>query len=143
MTKNGVRVSGVGHQIINNIFDSPDSSSIIFMKGGGGCNYKQVNGIEISDNVFINKFQILVLLTKNCPSMPSGITLRHNFLYKDKLFSIADDNSDDIFTTIKPNMQNLKYGIGQMRFDMNKVNVSKENNVLKKVMDYRASKQNN
>lgn len=143
MTKAGVRISGIGHVITNNVFDSPDFSSIIFMRGGDACNYKRVNGVDISDNIFMGKFEMQVLKTKNCPSPPEGVTIHHNFVYADNLFKVDDDNIDNVFKTDSEGTVIRTDGIGVTRFRLKRLNSTNEDSAMRKVRAYRAQKQNN
>jgi poly(beta-D-mannuronate) lyase len=138
-----IRVSGVGHSITNNIFDS-GQTSLIFMKAGGGCSYKQASDINVSDNIFVGEFAVKFIETKDCGIMPTQfLKMRHNFVYNNTLLAIKEGDFDSALQGTNPAVKIRTDGIKEVRYGMQNTSPAAEVKMLKRITDYKSLKLNN
>jgi len=136
-----VRISGIGHTITKNVFDSP-TSSITFMTGGANCVYKAVNGININDNVFVGKIILKVLRSGKCDVAPVGLNVQNNYLYTNSLFKITDADFNATLRTTPSSEKLRSDGVREMEFGVKNIAPSTEASPLEKVTTYLKQKTN-
>lgn len=136
-----VRISGEGHTITKNVFDSP-ASSITFMTGGSNCVYKAVSGININENVFVGKITLKVLRTGKCDVAPAGLNVQNNFLYTTSLYKITDADFNATLRTT-PSSEKLRTdGVRELEYGVKNLIPSTDAIPLQRVTTYLKQKTN-
>ncbi|MES2268138.1 MAG: chondroitinase-B domain-containing protein [Bacteroidota bacterium] len=130
-----IRVSGAGHVISNNVFDSP-TSSITFMKGGNGCTYKTVDNIIVNDNVFVGRLDIKVLQSSDCDEVPKSIVMRNNFLYTNALYKIADGDYGNAMHGMSPALKPRTDGIKEFKYSMKNFSPATDSKIMQVLKTY-------
>ncbi|MCQ6960947.1 chondroitinase-B domain-containing protein [Mucilaginibacter aquariorum] len=137
-----VRISGTGHVISNNVFDSP-ASSITFMKGGNGCSYKAVDNITVNDNVFVGKLDLKVLQSSDCDELPKGVLMRNNFLYTNGLYKIAEGDYGSVMHGMSPAFKARTDGVKEFKYSMKNFSPTTDSKIMQKLKTYQNLKINN